>query len=404
MNPVGRLSPAALASSREIAKLRARLAIADETIRAIRNGEVDAVIGSGKKGPQVFTLEGAEHAYRVLIESMNEGALTLTANNMILYANRSFARMVQCPLEKIMGSCFRRFVSSADRASLRPLMKQAATTGAKLQVQLIAADGSCLPVQISIQELPKVVRQRVTYSVVVTDMTEARRSEAMLRALTHRIVQVQEAERANVALELHDNVTQLLLAGLFCSQALVAQLAACSGPVQAEAMKLRALLGHASTEVERISRDLRPSVLEHLGLVSVFRATGAEFTARTGMPVQLTCVELDGRLPADTELALYRIFQDALKTIEQHARTRRVTVNLSQSGDHVQLTIQDDGAGYNPDKLNGEKNGLGLLGMRERATYVGGTLTVKSARRSGTTIEVRIPLPVVVNVAADKTP
>jgi signal transduction histidine kinase len=122
------------------------------------------------------------------------------------------------------------------------------------------------------------------------------------------------------------------------------------------------------------------------------------------MPVQLTCVELDGRLPADTELALYRIFQDALKTIEQHARTRRVTVNLSQSGDHVQLTIQDDGAGYNPDKLNGEKNGLGLLGMRERATYVGGTLTVKSARRSGTTIEVRIPLPVVVNVAADKTP
>ena len=266
-------------------------------------------------------------------------------------------------------------------------------------MQLIAADGSCLPVQLSIQELPKLARERVTFSLVVTDMTEARRSESMLRAFTHRVVQVQEAERTNVALELHDNVTQLLLAGLFCSQALVAKLSAYSGPVQAEAMKLRALLGQASAQVERISRDLRPSVLDHLGLDALFRTTGAEFSARTGIPVKLTCVEWAGRLPADTELALYRILQEALKNVEQHARTRHVTVNLSQSGDHVQLTIQDDGTGFNPDKLNGGKHGLGLLGMRERATYVGGKITVKSARRSGTKIEVRIPLSVVVNVA-----
>src|SRR6476660_3476653 len=85
--------------SRQLAELRARLAQAEETLHAIRSGKVDAVVVAGKAGPQVFTLEGADHAYRVLIESMNEGALTLTADKMILYANECFAGMIKRPLE-----------------------------------------------------------------------------------------------------------------------------------------------------------------------------------------------------------------------------------------------------------------------------------------------------------------
>src|SRR6185295_2499916 len=80
-----------LRPSQALAKLRARLAEAEETLRAIRTGEVDAVVVAGKQGPQVFSLQGAEHEYRVLIESMNEGALTLTMDKMILYANLCFA-------------------------------------------------------------------------------------------------------------------------------------------------------------------------------------------------------------------------------------------------------------------------------------------------------------------------
>src|SRR5438093_1143528 len=88
--------------------LTRRLAEAEEALRAIRNGEVDAVMAVGKAGPQVFTLQGAEHAYRVLIESMNEGALTLTTGKMILYANQCFARMVKFALEQVTGSSFSR--------------------------------------------------------------------------------------------------------------------------------------------------------------------------------------------------------------------------------------------------------------------------------------------------------
>jgi len=387
--------PARTAPSRELAKLRARLAAADETIRAIRNGEVDTVLGVGKKGPQVFTLAGAEHAYRVLIESMNEGALTLTADKTILYANHSFACMVRCPLEQVTGSSFRRFLSFANRASLKSRMKQAADTGSKLQVHLIAKDGSRLPVQISIQKMAKVGSAHVTISMVVTDMTESRRNEAQLRALAQRVVQVQEAERGRVALELHDNVTQSLCAALFISQALAAGLSARDGPVKKEAEELRRVIGQTAGEVERISRNLRPSVLDQLGLAAALRATGEEFTERTGVPLTLVCLPLTARLTPDTKLALYRIFQDALRNVEMHARARHVTVSLKPQDGFVEMVISDDGLGFDASRHTDRTKGpvgLGLLGMLERAAYVGGTLVIKSERGTSTEITVSVPL------------
>jgi PAS domain-containing protein len=113
----------------ELARLRARLSDADAMLNAIRRGEVDTVVVAGKQGDQVFTLQGAEQAYRMLIESMNEGALTLTADKTILYANQCFARMVKCPLEQVIGSSFSRFLSPADQATLRPLMSRTAKAG-----------------------------------------------------------------------------------------------------------------------------------------------------------------------------------------------------------------------------------------------------------------------------------
>lgn len=378
----------------EIAKLRTRLSEAEETIRAIRSGEVDVVVVTKKQGLQLFTLEGAEHTYRVLIESMNEGALTLTADKTILYANQCFARMVKSPLEQVTGSSFRRFLSTADRIMLRPLMKKSARTGSKMQVQLHAGDGTLLPVQISVREMAKDGSGRVTIGMVVTDMTEARRTEEMLRALTHRVVQVQEAERGRVALELHDNITQLICAVIFRSQALAESLSTHDGPAKNAAIKLCTMLGQTAEEVERISRNLRPSILDQLGLVAVMRATSNEFIERTGVTVKLACVELS-TLTADSELALYRIFQQALMNVETHAHARHVAVALTLRSGFVRLTIKDDGLGFDtehlPIRLKG-MGGLGLLGMRERATYMGGTFTVNSVRGVGTKIEVRLPL------------
>ena len=138
------------APQREIAELRERLAEAEATLRAIRSGDVDAVVVAGDAGPRVFTLEGAEHAYRVLIESMNEGALTLTADKTVLYANQCFARMVKCPLEQVTGGSFRRFIGAKDRAVLRPLLRRRGGSAVTIQVTLRAIAGSPLPAQTSV--------------------------------------------------------------------------------------------------------------------------------------------------------------------------------------------------------------------------------------------------------------
>ena len=376
-------------------RLTSRLAVAEETLRAIRSGEVDSVMVAGKEGSQVFTLDGAEHAYRVLIESMNEGALTLTSDKTILYANQCFAKMVKCPLEQVIGSSLRRFLSVADRARLRPLLKRAAAAGVKIQVLLLAGDGSQLPVQISIRPLARKGSDRAGTGMVVTDLTESRRNEEQLRALTHRMVQVQEAERGRVALELHDHITQLLCAVLVRSQTLADQLPAREGRLKREALKLRELLGQTAEEVERISRNLRPGVLEQLGLVAVLRDAGMEFAKRTGVSLKLVCVALTARLPGDIELTLYRILQEALENVALHARAKHVKVNLTMKDDFVQLVIYDDGISFDPEHRSARRKKqvrLGLLGMRERATYVGGTLNVNSAPGKGTTITAKISL------------
>lgn len=396
-------SPPHASLSRELAELRVRLAEAEETVRGVRNGEVDAVVITGRHGPQVFTLQGAEHAYRVLIESMNEGALTLTAGAVILYANQCFADMVKGPLERVIGRSFRSYLSAADRTALRPLLKQGDASGSKIQVLLRADDGSQVPAQISVRPLERTGHARTAIGMVVTDVSEPRRTEERLRALARRVLRVQESERGRLALELHDNITQSLCAILFHSQALENTLAARNGPEKRQAAALREMLGVTAQEVERLSRSLRPSVLDQLGLSAALRHAVAEFAARTGVPVKLDCPPLAERPPGHVELALYRLFQEALENVERHAHARHVSVSLKRQGTRLRLLIRDDGVGFDPSLPptgDGGPDALGLLSMRESATYAGGILKVKSASHAGTEIDVRLPLAGIRPVAA----
>ena len=391
---------AAPSVSVSLAGLHARLAVAEETLRAIHSGEVDTVMVAGKEGSQVFTLKGAEHAYRLLIESMNEGALTLTTDKLILYANQCFAKMVKRPLEQVIGTSFREFLAAEDRKPLRALLKRAGQAGSKIQLVLHTGNGGQLPVLISVRPLAKQGSKIVTVGMVVTDMTEARRTEELLRNFSHRLVQLQEAERERVAFELHGHITQLLCAILVRSQTLADQLSPDDRSARKEAKKLRDMIGQAANAVENISRNLRPSVLDHLGLAAVVHSDTKEFEARTGVPLTLSCGRLTARLPAVAEMAFYRILQEALKNVEHHARASRATVHLTQQGAFVELEINDDGVGFDPDRRAAKektKRGFGLLSMRERAAGVGGTLSVQSAPGEGTTIKMRVPLPAAPN-------
>src|SRR5437764_8407849 len=108
----------------EAQDLRTRLLEAEETLRAIRRGEVDALVVEGGRGEQIYTLKGADHSYRIFLEAMHEGAATLTAGGVILYCNRRFAEMVRSPLEDVVGNPLQRFVRPADRQELETVLRE----------------------------------------------------------------------------------------------------------------------------------------------------------------------------------------------------------------------------------------------------------------------------------------
>lgn len=190
------LSPLDLAAENE--DLRARLAEAEETLQAIRSGEVDALVVSGPEGDKVFTLKGADYPYRVLIEEMNQGAVTLTDNGLILYANKRFANMLKTPLETLIGSEIYKYFSPTDRNIYRELLQQdGKDSGRPREVILLASDETLIPAYISINVLQIEEMQR-TVCMVATDLTEQKHTE-MLIALQ------KQTEEANKMLQTEIN-------------------------------------------------------------------------------------------------------------------------------------------------------------------------------------------------------
>ncbi len=158
--------------------LRARLDEAEETLRAIRSGEVDALVVSGMGGEQVFTLKGADHSYRTLIEGMSEGALTLTAEGMILYANRRFAEMLKTPLEKVIGAIIYTWIAPDSQWILQSLLRKGVDEKRSEQLDLVASDGTRVPVYVSVSNLP-INGMPDAFCLVATDLTEQKRNEAI---------------------------------------------------------------------------------------------------------------------------------------------------------------------------------------------------------------------------------
>ena len=229
----------------------------------------------------------------------------------------------------------------------------------------------------------------------VMDITERKRAEEALRHLSKRILEAQESERRRVSRELHDGVNQLLATAKFRVESLDEQIPRRSARLKQEARKTKMLLDKVMMEVRRISRNLRPSELDDLGLISAVRSLADEFGERTGIEVDLHLPELEDALTPEIELTLYRIIQEALTNIEKHARATRVSVTLDKTSSLVTARIADNGKGLNqkkPARARGKDGGMGLLDMRERLMLLHGTLEIIPGRPRGTVIEVSIPL------------
>jgi two-component system cell cycle sensor histidine kinase/response regulator CckA len=163
----------------EIEELRTRLQEAEETLNAVRSGEVDAIVVSGLRGEQVFTLTGAERVFRVLVETMNEGAASLNQEGLTIYCNQRFSEMIKTPLEKVIGTPMRQFIRPSDLPAFDSLLEKGSQKNCKGEVAFINNDGTELPVLLSISALQG--DNANIFNIVITDLTAQKQIEEELR-------------------------------------------------------------------------------------------------------------------------------------------------------------------------------------------------------------------------------
>lgn len=164
----------------EVEELRLRLAEAEETLCAIRSGEIDALVIAGPDGDQVYTLKGADYPYRRLVEEMSEGAVTFTPDGVILYSNRRFAEILRRPIETVIGSLIQTFILPDDRSVFEALLRQAENNMGKGEVRLWVDEGLSVPVYLSITRLS--LEETRVFSALVTDLTEHKRQQDIVAA------------------------------------------------------------------------------------------------------------------------------------------------------------------------------------------------------------------------------
>jgi PAS domain S-box-containing protein len=211
-----------------------------------------------------------------------------------------------------------------------------------------------------------------------------------LRALAARLQSVREEERTRVAREVHDELGQALTAIKFESASLIRDLPVDAKNLADRVASIMKLADETIQAVRRISTELRPGVLDDLGLMAAIEWAGAEFQNRTGTSCRLDLPENDIVIDQERATALFRILQEALTNVARHSNATRVNIRLAEEERSLVLEVHDNGKGIGKDELSSGRS-LGILGMRERALVLGGGIVISGAPDEGTTIEVRIP-------------
>src|SRR5437773_2193592 len=364
-----------------VRELRDRLKTAEETLRAIRAGEVDAIVVARARGEHVITLAGAELAYRILFDQMNEGAVTLTRDGTIAYCNRRFADIVRTPLARVIGAPLRRFVPPAEQPAFDALVAAGHRENRRADTTFRAEGGALVPVSVSIAPLQLEGSGDVIGVIgVVTDISERERAEELRNRLIQQAVTAQEEERRRIARELHDEAGQSLTALLVGLRTIEESRTITEAAELAQ--RLRAIAAQTLDEVGRLSRGLHPGILDEVGLPAAVTRHVQEFAQRYRVAVDLQIEGLDSEvLPPALQATVYRVLQEALTNVAKHAGARSVRVRLVRNKATVELRVQDDGAGFDPaagaELAVGDRH-FGLQVMRERAALLGGSVKVES--------------------------
>jgi PAS domain S-box-containing protein len=330
-----------------------------------------------------------------LLDSAMDGIITVDESQRIVMYNRAAEKIFGWPADETLGQPLGKLMPERFRKGHTQHMLQFGSTGVTSRrmgdntvIYGRRASGEEFPMDASISQLQ--TTDGKVFTVILRDVTErvrAQEERAEFAAAAHAI---REEEKTRVARELHDELAQSLTALKMDTIWVRDNVAGEPGEVEPKLNEMLAMLDRAVASTRRIAADLRPLLLDDLGLVPAIEWLVSNFGQRNSIATHLVVdEELD--LPEPYASAVFRIVQESLVNVGKHAQASEVTVSVKREGDFVTLAVQDNGKGFSP-LAPRKPNSLGLMGLRERAQLLKGTSRIESAPGKGTRVEVRIPL------------
>jgi two-component system, NarL family, sensor histidine kinase UhpB len=350
------------------------------------------------------TLEDTEARYAGILESAMDAVISIDESQRVVLFNAAAEAMFGCTRSEALGQSLDRFLPErfrrAHHAHVAAFGAAGVTNrrmGHNTVLTALRADGTEFPIEASISKAGAGEHQ--LYTVILRDITlrktaedALRHSQAELRELSAQVLQAREDEKTRIARELHDELGQQLTALKMDLEWARGRLPVEATEVSDKLARMNSTLDRTVTATRRISSDLRPLMLDDLGLAEAAEWLAKDFEQRSGIVCELALEDPDAlsSLEDATGTALYRMLQESLTNVARHAKATHVDVALGIVGGDVTLTIEDDGRGIT-DADRTKTGSFGLKGLRERAHYLGGTVEIGPAKDGGTRVAVQVP-------------
>jgi PAS domain S-box-containing protein len=375
-------------------ELKNRLQETEETLEAIRQYLVDAFVVTRSDGTHVVTIKDADYPYRLMVEAMNEGAVTLIPDGTIFYCNPHFCKMIQMECEQVIGVRFQDLVLPAEQEALELILNevgQAGRDGIRGEFCLQAAQGECVPVQLSAYELLTEGVRGI--SIIATDLTERVKAEKKIRSLASALTKAEQVERHRISQILHDDLQQRL----FAIKAQLSMLTyggenGISPKMQSALQQIQSELSETVAITRSLSVEMSPVVLHGEGLADAILWLASQMKEQFGLQVELIAKDDFKYLEDHMRVLLFRAVRELLFNIVKHAHVTQATVSLSQVEDQLRITVSDAGTGFNVAAVMSDPNTAhGLLVIRDRLSLMGGRLEMTSELGKGTHVVIEIP-------------
>ena len=356
-----------------------------------------------RAGNMVDAATHSEARLRGILDSAMDAIITVDENQRVVLFNNAAEAMFGWPRDEAMGAALHLFIPERYRHSHQANVARfgAGNTaprrmGGTLRIVTgLRRNGEEFPIDASISHVEESGKRY--YTVILRDITARldaeqalQRSKDELQSLGAAALMTREQEKSRIARELHDELGQLLtmlqMDVAWCAE----KLPYGNEPLEARLERMAGLLKSTIAATRRIAADLRPLMLDDLGLVPSIEWLAENFSQRTGIACALTLGDSDLQVPKAHASAIFRIVQESLTNIAKHANAGHAGIAIERDGDELVVRIEDDGIGFLPHAPR-KPNSFGLFGLRERASLMGGEATITSAPGGGTTVEVRIP-------------